>query len=69
MEVAIVIYGQPGNPASTVGGPQPVMAIKGALDGIERQVRERRNCAATSNFKQRPAPSMGSETGAGAACG
>jgi len=45
------------------------MAIKGALDGIERQVRERRNCAATSNFKQRPAPSMGSETGAGAACG
>ncbi|MFO7320403.1 MAG: hypothetical protein DIU68_001605 [Chloroflexota bacterium] len=32
--MAIVIYGQPGNPASTVGGPQPVMAIKGALDGM-----------------------------------
>lgn len=41
-EVTVVIYGRPNNLASTVVAPQPIAAIKGALDGIERQVREQR---------------------------
>lgn len=41
-EVTVVVYGRPDNTAATQEETSPELALKEALDSIERQVRERR---------------------------
>lgn len=41
-EVTVVIYGRPNHIAATETDATPDQALKGALDAVERQVRERR---------------------------
>jgi ribosome-associated translation inhibitor RaiA len=41
-DVSIVVYTSPHYTNATARNPQPIAAVKGALDHIERQVRETR---------------------------
>lgn len=41
-EATIVAYTRPSHTVGTVVAKQPLAAIKGALDAVERQVREKR---------------------------
>jgi ribosome-associated translation inhibitor RaiA len=41
-EATVVVYGRPDHTAATEKGDNPTIALKGALDALERQVRSRR---------------------------
>ena len=41
-EATVVVYVRPSNIAATEKANNPVMALKGALDGVERQIRKKR---------------------------
>lgn len=41
-EVTAVVYGRPDNIAATKKDSDPFLALKGALDAVERQIRQRR---------------------------
>jgi ribosome-associated translation inhibitor RaiA len=41
-EATVVVYGRPDHTAATEKGDNPTIALKGALDAVERQVRSRR---------------------------
>jgi ribosome-associated translation inhibitor RaiA len=41
-EATVVVYGRPDHTAGTEKGENPTIALKGALDAVERQVRSRR---------------------------
>jgi ribosome-associated translation inhibitor RaiA len=42
-EATVVVYGRPEHVAATKKSKEIGVALKGALDGVERQIRERRN--------------------------
>lgn len=41
-EATVVVYSRPEQVAATEKGKDPSIALKGALDGVERQIRQRR---------------------------